>query len=129
MKGGRIGYRALWAAVYPFPSAEHPTVSYHDTFLFALLSVGGAACFAFSAIFHTALAHSHEVSRRLQLSERRRLTLPFAQVVAQTRRLDYLGIFLLGNACFLTNFYYGFHCDPHLQHLYTGLMTASCGSK
>ncbi|ORY89636.1 hemolysin-III related-domain-containing protein [Leucosporidium creatinivorum] len=108
VKRGRIGYRALWTAVYPFPSAEHPSVSHQDTFLFGLLFAGGALCFAFSAVFHTALAHSHEV-------------------VARTRRLDYLGIFLLGNACFLTNFYYGFHCDPHLQHFYTGLMTAGTG--
>lgn len=72
VKEGRIGYRALWTAVYPFPSAEHPTVSYQDTLLFALLFVGGAACFAFSAIFHTALAHSHEVSRCPSLMQKSR---------------------------------------------------------
>lgn len=51
---------------------------------------------------------------------------PRPQVLARTRRLDFLGIFLMGNACFLPSFHYGFFCDPSLRNFYAATMTAAC---
>ncbi|KAL8292051.1 hypothetical protein RQP46_001517 [Phenoliferia psychrophenolica] len=91
----------------PLPSAELPTVTLVDTAVFTLLYLGSALCFAASAFYHLTLCHCEDV-------------------VDLTRRADFLGIFLLGNANFIPTFHYGFYCESNLRNTYIAMMTISC---
>lgn len=107
----RQGWRAIITPVYPFHTKALPSVGPGDTIVWAVFFAGATVCFGASAFFHTSLCHSHPV-------------------VERTRRLDFLGIFLMGNAAFIPSFYYSFgFCDPHLFTVYVAMMTVSCFSE
>ena len=126
------------APVYPFWTAALPSVGLADTVVFAVFFLGAMSCFGASSFFHTSLCHTKEVRDpapppRTCLGDAHpadRLACPplprHTQVVALTRRVDFLGIFLMGNACFVPSFHYGFFCDPSLRNFYAGTMTAAC---
>ncbi|KAI5480617.1 hypothetical protein MNV49_000313 [Pseudohyphozyma bogoriensis] len=96
-------------AAIPLPRADMPSVTPLDTLVFSLLLVGSTVCFALSAFYHLTLNHS-------------------CKMADLTRKLDFLGIFFLGNMNFIPSFAYGFYCSPELRTLYVGLMTVSCAT-
>ncbi|KAM0748808.1 HlyIII-domain-containing protein [Meredithblackwellia eburnea MCA 4105] len=93
----------------PLPSLQLSSVTWIDTSVFTLLYAGSAICFAASAFFHLSLCHQQDV-------------------VDLTRKVDFLGIFILGNANFIPTFQYGFFCEPGLRNTYIAMMTLSLGS-
>lgn len=61
-KLGRQGWRAIVTPVFPFRTAELPSVGPADTLVFGIFFLGAFACFGASALFHTSLCHTKEVS-------------------------------------------------------------------
>ncbi|KDN47139.1 HlyIII-domain-containing protein [Tilletiaria anomala UBC 951] len=71
-----------------------------DIISFTAFFVGAAACLSFSATFHTLQAHSSDVAKRCH-------------------QLDYVGIVAMICGSFVPALFYGFHCHPYLQRMYT----------
>jgi adiponectin receptor len=83
---------------------ESHSVSAADICVFGCFFLGVVICLAMSAIFHTISNHSPGVAQ-------------FGN------QLDYIGIVFLITGSFIPSVYYGFYCDPSLQHLYWGMVS------
>ncbi|MBW0502845.1 hypothetical protein O181_042560 [Austropuccinia psidii MF-1] len=80
------------------------SVTWEDTFVFAMFFLGGMNCLGFSAMFHTFSCHSHKVCSTFG-------------------RLDYIGIVWLTIGSFYPSIYYGFFCHRKLIVGYLTLIT------
>ncbi|GAA6025475.1 hypothetical protein JCM10207_000783 [Rhodosporidiobolus poonsookiae] len=100
----RKGWLAPFAGIpYPFPSKAQPSVTWADTVGFAAFLLSASICLGFSSLFHTFLAHSHDVA-------------------VAWNRLDYIGIVVLISGTFVPLVHYGFFCESHLRNTYIALI-------
>ena len=82
---------------------HYPKATRGDIIAFALYLLSASLCLGISAAYHTLMNHSELVSN-LWL------------------RMDFLGIIILIEGCFVSGIYMTFYCEPSLQRLYWGMV-------
>ena len=96
---GSVLFLILAVTLYSNVASRYPTATVADISAFSAFFAGATGCLGMSAAYHTISNHSEGVA-------------------GWGNRADYVGIIGLIVGSFVASCYYGFLCEPFLQHIY-----------
>ncbi|KJA23067.1 hypothetical protein HYPSUDRAFT_138248 [Hypholoma sublateritium FD-334 SS-4] len=107
---GAILFGYLLSTYYQNYVELHSMATWKDAAVIAIFLSAAITCLMASAFYHTSGCHSKEAAR-------------------YCHAYDYSGIIILIVGSFFPSIYYGFYCEPHIQHLYlTAMSLAGLGA-
>jgi len=101
---GALGALGVMFGIYYYLLSTSAGTTWVECAMFYIFILSAFSCLAFSATFHTVVAHSH-------------------QVACAYNRLDYIGIAILIVGSFYPALYYGFYLHPYLAAFYLMMIT------
>lgn len=102
---GAVAFIILGIIYHRILGSRYASASRADILAFGCFFLGAALCLGMSATYHTISNHS-----------------PRVNVIGN--KLDYVGIVFLITGSFVSSVYYGFYCEPSLQHIYWTMVSS-----